>query len=305
MRNYNAKNERIKREYFILLRQADQLANDTVDGIRKALSRFETFTGLADFSCFDKDQAIGFKLHMSKQTTERTGKLLSPATIYSTIQAVSKNSSIGCRDNMDSARGSIRRTFGISICPGRKLLLLCLDVRSAIRQLNKYVQSFCQPQSQLKQICGTARSLHSRCSQVFVTAQSLHSSSSTSIFIGNLFPKILPKSKRSSPNVLKPSSFQLVRTWSFSSLSGSNYLKATKLYGNDDPLFPRTKVVSRCGNSFSNAGLEPVHWLSAGQIREIFKKLCANAGIAYFNPHSLRDTLTIFGEQVCQTPEAF
>ncbi|GJL60803.1 MAG: hypothetical protein NPIRA03_36600 [Nitrospirales bacterium] len=30
-----------------------------------------------------------------------------------------------------------------------------------------------------------------------------------------------------------------------------------------------------------------------------------NAGLPYFNPHSLRNTLVRLGETVCQTPEAF
>ena len=43
----------------------------------------------------------------------------------------------------------------------------------------------------------------------------------------------------------------------------------------------------------------------AGPIRDIFRKAFEAAGLPYFNPHSLRDTLVQLGEQVCTTPEQF
>ena len=88
MKSYNPKNERIKRDYFILLRQADQMAEATVDGVRKALLRFEEFSGRADFGSFSQEQAIGFKKFLNKQMAIHTNKPLSHATIYSTVQAV-------------------------------------------------------------------------------------------------------------------------------------------------------------------------------------------------------------------------
>lgn len=83
------------------------------------------------------------------------------------------------------------------------------------------------------------------------------------------------------------------------------YLREVKLYGNDDPLFPRSRVKSGSGLRFEVDGLEPRHWSSAGQIRDIFKASFERAGVPYFNPHSFRDTLVILGEQMCQTPEQF
>ena len=45
MRQYNAKNERIKKEYFRFLKEADRKSDSTIDGIRKAISRYETIRG--------------------------------------------------------------------------------------------------------------------------------------------------------------------------------------------------------------------------------------------------------------------
>ena len=83
------------------------------------------------------------------------------------------------------------------------------------------------------------------------------------------------------------------------------YLREKKLYGSDDPLFPRTRVISGADMVFVNDGLEPVCWSTSGQIRSIFRVAFERANVPYFNPHSFRDTLTILGEQICQTPEEF
>ncbi len=45
MVKYNPRNERIKKAYFHLLKEADQKGIATVDGVRKALLRYEQFTG--------------------------------------------------------------------------------------------------------------------------------------------------------------------------------------------------------------------------------------------------------------------
>jgi integrase/recombinase XerD len=82
-------------------------------------------------------------------------------------------------------------------------------------------------------------------------------------------------------------------------------LRQDLLYGNDDPLFPRTKVVQDENHAFSVDGLEPAFWANAEPIRKIFRKAFAAAGLEYFNPHSFRDTLAQLGKRLCRTPEEF
>jgi len=43
----------------------------------------------------------------------------------------------------------------------------------------------------------------------------------------------------------------------------------------------------------------------AAPVRAIFREAFAAAGLPYFNPHSLRNTLVRLGEERCQTPEQF
>ncbi len=83
------------------------------------------------------------------------------------------------------------------------------------------------------------------------------------------------------------------------------YLREVKLWGNDDPLFPATHVVTGSDRQFEVAGLKREHWSSAAPIRAIFRDAFQAAGLPYFNPHSLRSTLVRLGETLCETPEQF
>jgi len=77
------------------------------------------------------------------------------------------------------------------------------------------------------------------------------------------------------------------------------------LWGNDDPLFPATRIAVGQSRQFEAVGLNRAHWSSAARIRRIFRDAFASAGLPYFNPHSFRNTLVRLGQSVCQTPEEF
>jgi integrase len=83
------------------------------------------------------------------------------------------------------------------------------------------------------------------------------------------------------------------------------FLREEKLWGNDDPLFPATRIVVGQTHQFEAAGLERSHWSTATPIRAIFREAFERAGLPYFHPHSLRKTLGRLGQQLCQSPEDF
>ena len=83
------------------------------------------------------------------------------------------------------------------------------------------------------------------------------------------------------------------------------FLREEMLWGNDDPLFPATRIALGDSRQFEAAGLERAHWSSAARIRTIFQDAFASAGLPYFNPHSFRHTLVRLGQTVCLTPEDF
>jgi integrase len=84
-----------------------------------------------------------------------------------------------------------------------------------------------------------------------------------------------------------------------------HFLKVDKLYGNDDPLFPRTRLALDANQCWVACGLEPTPWSTAGPIRKIFKEAFVRVGLDYFVPHSFRNTVVQWGESNCSSIEEF
>jgi len=58
------------------------------------------------------------------------------------------------------------------------------------------------------------------------------------------------------------------------------YLLDEKLWGNDDPLFPATRIeVGKASRQFEAAGLDRVHWNTTTPIGNIFKNAFTTAGL--------------------------
>lgn len=51
MTTHNARNERIKRQYFAFLREAKRQSEDSVDAVAKALARFENRSSSSMWTC--------------------------------------------------------------------------------------------------------------------------------------------------------------------------------------------------------------------------------------------------------------
>ncbi len=85
MKKNNSNNERIKRKYYAFLKEAKQHSEPTIDAAAKALNRFEVYSKFRDFKTFHFDLAIAFKLHLTKQKGQRSGKPLSKSTLLATL----------------------------------------------------------------------------------------------------------------------------------------------------------------------------------------------------------------------------
>lgn len=83
------------------------------------------------------------------------------------------------------------------------------------------------------------------------------------------------------------------------------HLTMVLLFGNDDPLFPKTQMINNKNRRFETSGLKRDHWSDASPIRKIFKNAFIHAELFYFNPHSFRNTLVTLGEKKCKSPEKF
>ena len=88
MKKRHAGNTRIKRDYFDYLKGPKHQNEKSIDIAAKAIARLEDYTQNKDFKTFRKEQAIGFVAHLQRQLAERTGKPLSRATLLSTLRAL-------------------------------------------------------------------------------------------------------------------------------------------------------------------------------------------------------------------------
>ncbi len=85
MKKHHPTNERIKRQYFGFLKEAKRHSESTIDVAAKALNRFEVHTKFRDFKQFHFDQAVDFKRHLANQKGQRSGKRLSKSTLHATL----------------------------------------------------------------------------------------------------------------------------------------------------------------------------------------------------------------------------
>jgi site-specific recombinase XerD len=88
MNALNPSNERLKRDYLRYLKEARGKSETTLDSVRKALARYEAYTGGKDFKTFRREQAVGFKSRLAETDGVRTGETLSASTQAATLAAI-------------------------------------------------------------------------------------------------------------------------------------------------------------------------------------------------------------------------
>ena len=88
MTKHNAKNERIKRKYYIYLKEAKRLSEKSIDNAATAIAAFEQSTNKRDFAGFHIEQAKKFKRELNEVNNPKTGKPLAKATIRTRLNDV-------------------------------------------------------------------------------------------------------------------------------------------------------------------------------------------------------------------------
>ena len=304
MTKHNAANERIKRKYFAFLKEAKRHSEPTIDAAAKALNRFEVYTKYRDFKSFHFEQAIAFKRHLAEQKGQVSGKKLSKSTLHATLCQLKNffqwlsmqpgyKSCIQYTDaeyfnlsDKDTRVATAKRPQKAPTLEQVKHVIDAMPNDTDIEKRNRALVAFTLLTGARDSAIASMKLKHvdlvTGC--VYQDAREVDTKFSKS-FTTYFFP-------------VGDEILQLVVDW-------VSYLREEKLWGNDDPLFPSTRMVIGALQLFEVAGLDRKHWSTASPIRTIFHKAFTTAGIQYFNPHSFRDTLVKFGEQICKTPEAF
>jgi integrase len=303
MSNANPANERIKRAYFTYLREAKRHSEASIDGVAKALSRFETSTGHRDFGRFHREQAVAFKRRLNEQIAVRSGERLSRATVHSTLSA------LRCFFIWLADRPGYKRK--ISYTDADYFNLPEKDVRIAQAVREKTAPTLDQIHHVLS-LMPTVTDIERR-NRALVAFTLLTGARDGALASLRLKHVDLAQGRlNQDAREVKTKFSKTFSTWFFK-VGGEPleiftdwiaHLRGLH-WGDADPLFPSTRMAIGETGGFVAAGLERKPWSTAEPIRRIFRDAFNLAGLPYFKPHSFRDTLTQHGERVCRTPEEF
>jgi integrase len=304
MKKHNPANERIKRKYFAFLKEAKRYSEPTIDVAAKALSRFELYTKYRDFKAFHFEQAVAFKKHLAVQNGQQSGKKLSKATLHATLT-------------------QLKRFFQwLALQPGYKSRIQYFDAEyfnlsdKDTRIATAKRQQKCPTLEQIKHVINTMPAeteieRRNRSLVAFTLLTGARDSATASLKLKHV--DLIAGCVNQDAREVKTKFSKTFNTFFFpvgeeilSIVSDwVSYLRDEKLWGNDDPLFPATRIGLGSTRQFEVTGLARKHWSTATPIRKIFREAFVRAGLPYFNPHSFRNTLVQLGQSVCNTPEQF
>ena len=304
MKTHNAENERIKRRYFAYLKEARRQSEQSVDAVAKAMTRFEEYTKLRDFKAFHYQQAVAFKNYLAEQNALRTGEKLSKATLNATLASLKRffqwlagqpgyKSRFQYSDadyfnlsENDVRVATARHEQKVPTLEQVKHVIANMPMASEIERRNRALVAFTLLTGARDSAIASMKLKH------------------VDLIAGNIYQdarEVRTKFGKSFTTFFFPVGDEIraiIDAW-------VTELREVKLWGNDDPLFPATRIEYGTSRQFEVTGLNRKCWSNATPIRTIFREAFERAGLPYFNPHSLRNTLVKLGETVCKSPEDF
>lgn len=302
MDRFNADNERIKRDYAEFQREADQKSEATVRGVERAILRFEEYTGYCDFGCFNREQAKGFRAALSSPNDE--SKRLGSSTVLSTLKAVQRffrwlSVQPGFKSKIDT---NAIAYFNLSE----------KDIRAATSSPTKPSPTMDQLKRALESMPSeTILEKRDRAVFALLMMTGIRDNAAASLLLGHVDidrqmivqdPKtVRTKNSKLIESVLLPLGPEIESVL----FSWVAYLRDELRWQPDDPLFPqsRQRIDPLLGPVVD--GVKRQVWSNSQPIRKIFMRAFAGAGLPYFTPHRVRNTVVEYAYLTCRTPEEF
>lgn len=298
----NAQNEKVKRRYCRLLREAKGYSESTIVAVERAIHLFEESTNYQDIAAFSERQATGFKRWLNEKVNQ--GRKLSVTTRYHQLRHVKAFFTWLCTQHGFRSRISLdavsyltmdRRSKyeALATQPIRfpsleqvKLLVISIKIETEMDHRDRALISFMLLTGmRYSAIC----SLPLRC--IDIEGQVVYQDPRQGV---------KTKAGKTIKSLILPFDDLLVKTigeW-------VDYLVQIRQFGPADPLFPRTRVSQAPdGSAFEATGVEPVFWKGGNSIRDILKVRSEVACLPYFNPHSYRHAHVHIALKCCRTPE--
>ncbi len=290
MTKRNAENERVKRRYLVYLKDAKGRDIASIDAAASAIERFEEYIKSRDFRSFHIEQARGFKAHLLAATNERTGKPLSASTVHATL-ATLKTFFVWLADqpgyasrikyadaeyfNAPDNLSRIATARRFKTCPTLAQVRAMIDAmpnETEIEKRDRALIAFAILSGARDRAIVSFRLKHIDIERGLIEQDSREvRTKRAKTFTTWFFP-------------VGDDIRQIVTDW-------VGFLRDQKGFGPDDPLFPKTKVATGDDLLSRAVSIDREPWSNANRVREIFREGCTRAGLTYFNPHLLRNTL--------------
>ncbi|WEK50881.1 MAG: tyrosine-type recombinase/integrase [Candidatus Kaistia colombiensis] len=291
-----AENDILRYRYQGYLEHAKGYSPKTIDSHLRAIVGFDQFQRGRDFGTITTDQIISFRKHLLEKSSEATGNELSASTIVHTLGAL--------KDFFhwlaDTAFPKFDRSAIDYFTPPKRTEL---NARTRPRR------PIATPVDVARMIEATPRDTLEGLRDAAVISLLFLTGIRVGALITLKIKHVRPEARQinqDSNEVQTKFGKNQVTTWfpvgELYETILLQWLDARKASGatDEDPLFP--KKPSAFG-SHSDEPHSEVPWTSSGPVNGIFKKACREAGLPYFNPHSIRNTLTRLGRTVCRTDE--
>lgn len=301
MSEFCAENERIKHDYFAFLREAKGRDHATVDGVAKALARFEADTGYRPFTRFRREQAMAFKQRLGEQVNNRHGEPLSRSTMFSTLNALKVFFAW-----LSEQKGR-RLTFVRS--DAEYFSLSANDARIAKATHSRPVPTLEQVREVILGLStGSDTEKRDQAVIAFTLLTGARDGATISFRLKHVdlanrrvdqdAREVQTKFRKTFPTDFFPVGDDIrviVERW-IEHLRGLGF-------GPDDPLFPATNTTFDT-NGESRLRFNRRHWAQTEPVRKIFQAAFANSSLPYSNPHTIRKTLVALAFRLKLPPEA-
>ncbi len=281
MKKKNSINERIKREYLYHLKHALGRSEQTIRQISKSISRFEEHTGFRSFKEFDQKQAVSFKDAISQSS-------LAPATILSCLNHLQQFLRwLSLQPGFKSA---------VRIADIDYLNLSEKDVRAASSPSDKDFPTLQMIEKAVDAMPSeTAIEKRDRALVAFlaitgirdgalVTLKLKHFDERRNLVFQNPREVRTKNSKR-----IDTFLFPLNKIFEQIFLEWITYLRTVELFGDNDPLFPKTRLGQDKDQCFKVDGLSREHWANATRVRTIVKDAFKAVNLKPYTPHVFRN----------------
>src|SRR6185312_6939857 len=254
----NPKNDRAKRDYLIWLKEARQRSPATVEQARQAIDRLEAYTGFKDFATFNKNQALGFKRALLA-SKGRSGRPISKATGHHLLRAVGEFLA------WLQGRSEYRRR--IDPCDIAYLNLTTKDVRVAHMSAPKNYATLEQYRAALFAMPDQSDvERRDRALMALLLLTGMRDAAVVGLKLRHI--SIERRHVFQDPREVNTKFSKAIETFFFPVgedvaaivAEWVRYLTAERLYGPNDPLFPKTLVGQGDQSNFTILGLSREHW---------------------------------------------